>query len=235
MLNLDTYSTMRTTLLTITLACCGGGNNASPDAAIDTPIDMAPLALDCTAYCSEIQKDCTEANAQYASLDQCTHTCASFAVGTSTVNDTAGNTLGCRIHSAASASTMPANHCPQAGPAGDLITAAVPGGCSGGDVCTSFCTLEIMACGSLAMPLPGNPRDASNNPLFQYQNQNNCVTLCQADFDKHHNYSTMAIGDSLACRLSAAVTASISLDSAKVFCAYTADFPTGQCAGTASP
>jgi hypothetical protein len=43
------------------------------------------------------------------------------------------------------------------------------------------------------------------------------------------------MGDSLACRLSAAVTAAISVDSAKVFCAYTADFPTGQCAGTASP
>lgn len=229
-----TISTMRTFLIVVTLAGCGGGNKASIDAAVDTAIDTAPPALDCTGYCSEIQKNCTDANAQYANLDQCTHTCASFVVGTSTVNDTAGNTLGCRIHYAVAASTMPATHCPQAGPAGDLIAAAVPGVCSGGDVCMSFCTLEIMACGSLDMPLPGNPRDATNNPLFQFKNLANCMSQCPA-WNKTHNYSTMAMGDSLACRLSAAVTASISLDSAKVYCAYTADFPTGQCAGIASP
>jgi hypothetical protein len=228
-LDLGTYSTMRTSFFIIALAGCGG-NKASLDAAIDTP----PPALDCTAYCTAVQKNCADANAQYPNLDQCTHTCASFAVGTSTVNDTAGNTLGCRIHHAVAASTMPATNCPHAGPAGDLITAATPAFCSGGDVCNSFCTLEIMACGSLDMPLPGNPRDATNNPIFQYQNFDGCMRLCPS-WDKTHGYSTMAMGDSLACRLSAAVTASISVDSAKVACAYTADFPTGQCASAASP
>jgi hypothetical protein len=225
---------MRTFLLiVVTLAGCGGSNPPSIDAAIDGPVDMMPLELNCTAYCSEIQQTCADANAQYANMDQCSHTCPSFVVGTSTVNDTAGNTLGCRIHDAVAASTMPSINCPHAGPAGDLITASPTGHCSGGDVCMSFCTLEIMACGSLDMPLPGNPRDATNNPLFQFKNLANCMSQCPA-WNKTRNYSPMAMGDSLACRLSAAVTAAVSLDSAKAFCASTADFPTGQCAGAAS-
>jgi hypothetical protein len=225
---------MRNFLLVMALAGCGGNHNTSIDAATDTPIDMPPLALDCSAYCAEIQMTCTGPNVQYPNLDQCTKTCASFAVGTSTVADTAGNTLGCRIHYAVAASTMPATHCPHAGPAGDLITATAPGFCSGGDICTSFCTLGILACGSMDMPLPGNPKDSFDSPLYQYKNFDGCMRLCPS-WDKTHGYSTMSTGDSLACRLSAAVTASISVDSAKVSCAYTADFPTGQCAGVASP
>ena len=93
---------MRTFLILVTLAGCGGGNNTSIDAAID----MTPPTLDCPAYCATIQANCTGANAQYPNLDQCTKTCASFAVGTSTVTDTAGNTLGCRINYAVAASTM---------------------------------------------------------------------------------------------------------------------------------
>ena len=219
---------MRTCLLLIALTGCGGDSKASSDAA------LAPPALDCATYCAEIQTNCTGANAQYPNMDQCTKTCASFAMGTSKVTDTAGNTLGCRINYAVAASTMPTTHCPHAGPAGDLITATVPGFCSGGDVCMSFCTLEIMDCGSVKAPLPGDPKDSFGNSLFQFQNQGNCVSLCSA-WDKTHDYSTISKGDSLACRLNAAVTAATSLDSAKVYCAYTTDFPTGQCAGTASP
>lgn len=221
---------MRTFLIIATLTSCVDGTFFW-----NVPTNVPTIDNDCTAYCSEIQKNCTGVNAQYPNLDQCMHACASFAVGTSTVDDTAGNTLGCRIHYAVAASTMAAVECSRAGPAGDLINATSLGFCSGGDACASFCTLEIMACGSVEMPLPGNPRDAMNNLLFQYQNQNNCVTLCRADFDKTHNYSSMAMGDSLACRLNAAATASISVDSAKVFCVATADDPNGQCVGTPSP
>lgn len=224
---------MRLLPVMIVLAGCGGGNNASIDAAIDTPIDVPTLALDCPTYCTQIQRNCTGPNAQYPDQDQCTHACASFAV-TGMVTDTAGNTLGCRINYAVAASTMATAHCPHAGPAGDLITAAGPAFCSGGDACTSFCTLEILACGSQVAPLDGDPKDSTGNHIYQYVNQANCVSLCHG-WDKTHAYSTMAMGNSLACRLSAAVTASISVDSAKVFCAYTTDFPTGQCAGPASP
>src|SRR5215510_60409 len=189
---------MRSFLIVIALVGCGG-DDAPPD---------SPPALDCTTYCSRIQTNCTSANAQYPNMDQCMATCASFAVGTSKVTDTAGNTLGCRINSAVAASTMAGTQCPHAGPAGDLITAAVPAACSGGDICMSFCTLEIMACGSLEAPLPGNPRDNTNNPLFQYQNMDDCMRLCPA-WDKTHNYSTTSTGNSLACRLNAATSAAL--------------------------
>ena len=213
----------------IALVSCGGDKKP----AIDAPPDSPPT-LDCTTYCSEIQANCTGANAQYPNMDQCMATCASFAVGTSKVTDTSGNTLGCRINDAVAASTMAATQCPHAGPAGDLIPADVPAFCSGGDVCMSFCTLEIMACGSLDAPLPGNPKDDTGNPLFQYVNLANCTNLCHA-WDKTHTYSTTSMGDSLACRLNAATSAALSVTSGKTYCAYTADFPTGACAGTASP
>jgi hypothetical protein len=232
---------MRTLLLiAVTLAGCGGGNKVSGDAAVDTPIDMAPLALDCPTYCTEILQHCTDANLQYPAMDPsstadpCTRACASFDITTGKTTDTTGNTLGCRINHAAAAATMPALECPRAGPAGDAISPA-PGFCSGGDICKSFCALEIMACGSLDVPLLGNPRDASNSPLYQYQNMNDCMDQCQTSFDKHHSYSTTAVGDSLACRLSAAVTAAISLDKAKVFCAYTGGTPIEHCTGMALP
>jgi hypothetical protein len=45
--------------------------------------------------------------------------------------------------------------CAYAGPAGNVLTAAVPAFCSGGNACASFCALEVQACGSVQMPLPG--------------------------------------------------------------------------------
>lgn len=234
---------MRTFLLIVILISCGGGNNGTIDAgrdtATDTPIDMTPLSLDCTTYCTQIQNHCTGTYLQYPkvepSLQPCMDICASFDVGTSKVTDTTGNTLGCRINHAAAAATTPTDECPRAGPVGSLLTVNMAEYCGSSDACLTFCTLEITACGSVADPLPNDPRDASGNLLFQYQNLNNCMTLCDADFDKRPSYSAMATGDSLACRLAAAVTARISLDSAKVHCRDTADAATGQCAGTASP
>lgn len=226
---------MRTFLILVTLAACGSDNKVPSDAAIDTPVDTPPPALDCTTYCNEIQTTCTVPNAQYGSADQCTKTCASFVVGTSKTTDTTGNTLGCRINHAFAAAMMPGNHCPQAGPAGDVIMAAATTGfCSGGNVCASFCTLELMACGSMEAPLQGNPTDRFGAPLYQFKNLADCMRLCPS-WDEMHVYSTMAKGDSLACRLSAAVTASGKLDDAKLSCPDTADAPTGQCAGAASP
>src|ERR1051325_6680028 len=164
---------MRTFLVMVALAGCGD-DNQTVDAAVK--IDAAPAILDCPTYCTAIQANCTGANAQYPDMAHCTATCASFTVGTSKVTDTAGNTLGCRIyHGGDLSKTTPATHCVHAGPGGDMITATPPAFCSGGDICTSFCTLEIKACGSLDAPLAGNPRDATNNPIYQYQNMDDCM------------------------------------------------------------
>jgi hypothetical protein len=223
-------NTMRSFLMLITLAGCGGHDHQPIDAAPDSP-----PALDCTTYCGEIQANCTGANAQYPDM-ACLTTCASFAVGTSKVTDTSGNTLGCRIHYAVDASnaTAAAADCAYAGPAGDLITASSSTSCSRGDVCTSFCTLEIKACGSLDAPLNGNPTDADGNPLFQYRNMVDCMQSC-ASFGKAHAYTTAAAGDSMACRLLHATIAASSASSAAMDCSSTAAAPREHCAGPAMP
>ena len=223
---------MRTFLVMMALVGCGGDSQTA-DAAVK---DAAPVTLDCTAYCNEIQANCTGANAQYPDMAHCIATCASFAVGTSKVTDTSGNTLGCRIyHGGDPAKTAAATHCVHAGPGGDLITVATPAFCSGGDVCESFCTLEIKACGSLDAPLPGNPRDSTNNPIYQYQNREDCMISCAA-FDKTHVYSTTASGNSLACRLYHATNAAIAVTpNGQMHCPHTAPLPTGLCAGTPTP
>lgn len=221
---------MRTLLVVVALIGCGGDSKPAIDAAPDI------VALDCPSYCAEVQANCTGANAQYPDMAHCIATCASFTVGTSKVTDTSGNTLGCRIYYAGAPSIMTAGtHCVHAGPGGDLITAAPPAFCSGGDVCASFCTLEIKACGSLDAPLPGNPKDSTNNPLYQYRNMASCMTACAA-FDKTHAYSTAAAGDSLACRFYHATSAAIAVTpNGATECPYTAAPPTGPCAGAATP
>jgi hypothetical protein len=115
-----------------------------------------------------------------------------------------------------------------------VLSAAAPAFCSGGDSCTSFCTLELQACGSLQAPLPGNPKDPDGNPLYQYENLATCMIAC-AGFDKTHVYSTAAVGDSLACRMIQATRAAVSVPNGAMFCAATAESPLDACAGTATP
>src|SRR4051812_38483230 len=106
-----TIEPMRTFWILAVLVGCGDdGGGARVDAAPD-----AFVALDCPTYCTEIQANCTGANAQYADREHCIAACASFPVGTSKVTDMSGNTLGCRIYHAGGPSmTTPATHCAHA-------------------------------------------------------------------------------------------------------------------------
>jgi hypothetical protein len=220
---------MRIFAVMVPLVGCGGDKKPAVDAAVDA------LALDCATYCTEIQNNCTGVNLQYMNTAECMAACASFPVGTSTVTDMSGNTLGCRIYHAGDPSMIAAaTNCPHAGPAGDLIGPTGAAFCSGGDVCESFCALEIKACGSIEAPLPGNPTDPTGNTLFQYRNMERCKSVCDG-FDKTHAYSTMAVGNSLACRLYRAVKAATSLANATMYCSSTGSGEDGDCAGTASP
>lgn len=228
------FQVFKKTVLMVSMLCfaCGGDRPA----VIDAPPDGAPLAVDCPTYCAEIQASCTGANAQYVDGEHCMAACLAFTVGTSTADDMAGNTLGCRIyHAGLPAMAEPGAHCAHAGPAGKALTAMSQEGCSGGDVCESFCAIQIKACGSLEAPLPGSPRDATNNPLYRYRSMTSCVTACAA-FDKTHPYSTTAAGDSLACRLVHATNAAIAvMPNAVEECQYTGMPARGPCAGTPTP
>jgi hypothetical protein len=226
---------MRAFTILAALAGCGGSDdNPGVDAAPEP--DAAVVVLDCPSYCVEVQANCTGTNAQYADAAHCMAACSSFTVGSSAITDTSGNTLGCRIyHGGDPAKMTPATHCPHAGPGGDQITATPAAVCSGGNVCESFCALEIKACGSLDAPLSGDPRDAAGNSLFQYRNMADCMSNC-AGFDKTHAYSTTSAGNSLACRLLHATSAAIAVTpDAKMECAYTGMPARGPCAGTPTP
>lgn len=229
----STTSVLVVLLDLLTLPGCGGDSRPVADAMV---MFDASLSLDCTTYCDAIQTNCMGVNAQYPDMAHCRAACASFATANSTVTDTSGNTLGCRVFYAGTPSKMaPAANCPLAGPAGDRISASTSPSCSGGDICTSFCTLEVQACGSLDTPLPGDPKDASQNSLYQYKNVANCVRQC-ANFDKTHEYGTIATGDSLACRLLQAINAAIAVDpNAIASCASTAAEAKGMCVGAALP
>lgn len=205
------------------------------DAAPDAQPDAAPN-LDCRSYCDQIQDSCTgPEHAQYPDEAHCMAACASFPVGSSTVHDPTGHTLGCRIyHAGVPSRDDPAAHCAHAGPAGDHLMASPPAACSGGDLCTTFCTLDFKACGSGDAPLPGNPRDSTGNPLFQYLDMDDCLRVCDA-FDKTHPYRTTSAGNSLACRMLHATRAAIDLDRAKEECRYTGMVPQGPCDGMPTP
>lgn len=224
-----TIERMRTFLALAVLVGCNGRDDM-PDAA---PPDTAPT-LDCPSYCAKIEAGCTGENAQYPDMKHCMAACASFPVGTSTVADTSGNTLGCRIYHAGASRTDPTTHCAHAGPAGDHLTASPAAACSGGDVCASYCALQIKACGSVDAPLPGDPIDSFGNPLYQYQNIDNCMTLC-AGYNKTHSFRTTSMGDSLACRLLYTTRAAIDLDKAKTECRHTGFLARGPCEGTPMP
>jgi len=184
----------------------------APSDATVSPID-GPATLSCGDYCTTIQANCTGTNAQYPDVTHCMAACGSFAVGA--FADIAGNTLGCRnYYAGVPAMQEPTTHCPQAGPGGDLTNAAAPGVC--GDACTSFCTLEIKACGVTG--------DGGANG--QYTSQAACVTACAGFPNKNNLYSPTSHGDSLACRLYHATNAAIS-GQAATHCPHTGPAPAG--------
>lgn len=237
---------MRAALITIILVGCSDTKQSNIDAtmatdanvldaSLDASIDAPTLALDCPTYCAEMRANCTGTNAQYPDVtdvpDACATTCATFTVGTSTTADLSGNTLGCRIHYAGTTSVTADKKCVYAGPVGDFITASDPNSCSRGDVCASFCALEIKACGTLIAPLPGDPKDStSRNPVYQYGSIDDCLSSCSR-FDKTQAYRPGATGDTLACRISEAINASLSIDpGATTHCMPTGSQPTAPCA-----
>jgi hypothetical protein len=78
-------------------------------------------------------------NEQYGNLETCTNACPAFPVGRR--DDTAGDTLGCRVHYAERAAVSAAladMHCGHAGPGGDGVCGENCGGYC--DMAMTFCT-----------------------------------------------------------------------------------------------
>jgi len=143
----------------------------------------------CPAYCTAIMATCTGDNAQYQSTDECLNACAFFPPGTA--DDTAGNTLGCRIYHATLAGTMGTNpHCWHAGPFGGI------GVCGG--TCEDFCLLAVGWCGP----------DAGYTGTPPYATSDDCTMACGgwlfadggSTQEEAYNASGPDSGDTFDCR-----------------------------------
>ncbi len=150
---------------TDTSSAGGDGSSGSGDAA----------PLSCPQYCTLVGDHCDGDLLQYPGSVECEAMCAGLPVGA--IDDTLGNTRGCRAYHASNAIEDPAGHCRHAGPSGD--------GVCGGN-CESFCTLAAALC-------------TDENQVFA--NSEDCVTQCgQYPVDPPYSADLLA-GDSFACRM----------------------------------
>ncbi|HEY5958206.1 MAG TPA: hypothetical protein VIV60_16695 [Polyangiaceae bacterium] len=109
----------------------GGGGAASTTT-------VATKELSCSTYCSLVQSNCLSENVkQYKSMESCVSSCAAFLLGS--INDTGGNTLGCRAHYALLSVSDP-TLCAAAGPSGG-------GRC--GNNCDAYCALMERVCSTV--------------------------------------------------------------------------------------
>ena len=151
--------------------------HGAPDGG-DVCVEPEPPAPTCEAYCAEVTGACTGEYAQYASEADCLTWCKDLGkLPAGTADDTAGNTIGCRIYHATVAA-QPGNaatHCPHAGP-------------SGGDVCGSWCTnychLATANC-------------TGDNAI--YPNEDKCLEACLGIPEDGTPGATD--GDSIQCRI----------------------------------
>ena len=171
---------MRYWVFLLLVGCGDDRGNKTIDAPmnpmIDAPmIDGPPVGtLDCPTYCTAIMANCTTTNSQYGSMQNCLDSCSHFAMGT--LNQTSGNTLGCRLYHAGAAQAAPTTHCVHAGPGG--------GGMCGATLCEGFCAIGVAVC----------PTQAGN--------ANQCPTRCAGYTALGTPYnSSIQSGDTQECRL----------------------------------
>jgi hypothetical protein len=139
----------------------------------------------CAGYCDLVMDSCKDAQAQYASRDECLSLCAQLPAGDAGDKET--NSVACRQYYAGSpARTDAPGYCLAAGPFGGGVC---------GDRCTAFCGLAIGAC-------------APSAPAAPYAGYPDCQTACASypyrdggvdgGGEPPHGPET---GDTLNCRL----------------------------------
>lgn len=143
-------------VLSLTLAACGGGGGDDggngggdgPDASVPgapdagappgTPGDGVSGA-ECESYCGAIMSNCTGANAQYGSMEECMELCGSAGWSAGAAGAADDNTLSCRFtHASELAASDPEQHCASAGPTGGGVC---------GSLCESYCAYSAKYCG----------------------------------------------------------------------------------------
>jgi len=139
--------TITTTVSTVSAGDSGDSGDDDGSTTADDSDDSGdsgdstggPPALTCESYCSVYLDGCTDFSV-YANEQDCMDHCGQWPEGTA--EDTAGDTLGCRIyHATVASSTEPELHCPHSGPSGDGVCAdkAAPD-------CATYCDTYMGNC-----------------------------------------------------------------------------------------
>lgn len=183
--------------LSLTLVGCGddGGGSTSPDASMggapdagDAPDGRADLDL-CESYCSTMMANCSGANAQFESMDECLTLCEAAGWREGQEGDSGGNSLHCRItHAGDLAIDDPETHCPHAGPTGGEMC---------GSYCENYCFYSNTHCAE----------------LHAYEDIASCVSACDKLMPRG-GASAAADGNSVECRIRYAVEAAKTGDAA---------------------
>lgn len=176
------YAAGATAFAAAAVLACGSAednlaqNVASADSGVNVKRDSAPVdpqveageGLDaglgpepnCEKYCTSVTANCTGANEQYGSMEECTMFCRALPLnesGRGSGDVSSASSVACRQYWADSpAKTNPDAYCLAAGPFG---------GNACGDRCTAFCDIVLAACSP----------DAGNAP---FADQPSCATAC---------------------------------------------------------
>jgi hypothetical protein len=146
-----------------------------------------------------VQNNCLAENVkQYKSTESCLSSCAAFLLGS--LNDTSGNTLGCRAHYALLAATD-TTQCAAAGPSG---------GARCGSNCDAYCALMERVC-------PTVFDDVSTCRV-------GCLKMAGVD---ETNYKYGGSGDNLQCRIYHATFGAEGFP--EIHCPHASPVPQGPC------
>lgn len=154
----------------------------------DVTIDPDAVEVSCPAYCELLGTICDADFFPYSGQEECLLTCTRTQWPLATLEDVSGNSVGCRMYHTIVAETEGrAIHCPHAGP-------------SGGDVCggwcVNYCDLFMSVCNGEV----DEPFDSTDACLRA------CVLVNDGGIDAIPNVT----GDTIQCRINAAIRASAS-------------------------
>jgi len=156
-------------------------------------------AIDCNKYCTDLTKNCTGDNQQYADMASCMGVCAAIPAGMA--GEQMGNSMECRLYHTSVTGGAPSTHCPHAGPSG-------ADNC--GSICESFCSIAKTVCPN------------------EWAQEGECLTSCKAWTAETtpYNATNYTSGNTTQCRLYHLTVAASSSDLAMMHCPHTVESST---------
>jgi hypothetical protein len=175
-------------------------------ACINGTCQQNGTALTCATYCDRVAAACSGADRIYADDAACTDACALMPT-TGSIADTSLDTLQCRYNHARGATDLE--------PAPACRAAALQGNGICGTRCGVYCRLYSTICKDFGVPA--------------YADDEACMISC-ADFPLADVQLPPSSGNSVECRITHLVYASVADSAAQAHCPHTQETPTPPCA-----